>query len=201
MFIETPSFPDTLAYGGVGGPRWLTLIASSPGGGERRTQRWATTRGEWQAGLVNRTSTETLSLLAFFYTIGKGRANGFRFRDFEGGEDTGTDEGLGLGIGSSTTYQLVKHYVLGTHEYQRPIQKPIAGSVTIKVNGTPSTSFTVDTTTGIVTMNATNGAVLTASFLFEVPVRFETDQCQVRYVAPNAYSWDALPLVEIRDIA
>ena len=200
MFIESPSFPDTLAYGGVGGPRWLTLVTSSPTGTERRQPRWTLSRGHWAVTVMHRTSAETLTLLAFFYAIAQGRAHGFRLRDFEGGEDTGTDEPLGTGTGSSATYQLVKRYTLGAQTYSRPITKPISGSLVVKVNGTPTTSFTVNTATGIVTMTATNGATLTASFLFEVPVRFAQDACRIRFVAPNAYTWDAVEMVEIRDI-
>ncbi len=199
MFIESPSFPQLLAYGATGGPRYHTTVTVSQSGSEQRNQAWARPRGVWEVGLVHRSRVETEALLAFFRGVAHGQLHGFRFRDFLPGEETGTAEPLGVGTGSATTYQLVKRYTAGSLTDDRRITKPIAGSVVVFVNGTPTDTFTVDVTTGRLTMTATLGAVLTASFRFEVPVRFANDHIEVRRVAPEVYSIESLQLIEITD--
>ena len=198
MFIEVPSFPDTLAYGGLGGPGFSTSIVALHGGNEQRNQRWRQPKHRWDVGQVNRSLAECETLLAFFYGVAHGRANGFRFKDFLPGESTGTDEPLGTGAGTTTAYQLRKRYTRGSYTFDRTIMKPIAGTVTLKADGSPFTLFDVNTTTGIVHAFADSGAVLTASFQFEVPVRFDVDDIAMQRVAPQVYSWPSIPLIELR---
>jgi uncharacterized protein (TIGR02217 family) len=195
------SLPDTLAYGAQGGALFSTTLPGSPSGFEAPQVNWAVKRGEWELGFLNRTDAETAELIAFFRAVGKGQLNGFRFRDFQAGEDTGTHEGLGYGDGATTTFQLVKWYEEQGFAYQRVIRKPIAGTVEVALNGTPTTAFTVDTTTGVVTLDTAPaaGVLVDASYLFEVPVRFNQDALELARVGPNAVSWNSVRLVEIRD--
>jgi uncharacterized protein (TIGR02217 family) len=65
------------------------------------------------------------------------------------------------------------------------------------VDAAPTDAFTVDYTTGLVTLAAASGAVLTADLLFEVPVRFAQDAIDVRRVASDAYSLESIKLVEL----
>lgn len=201
MFHERPVFTQQLAFGSAGGPGWLTSLAPGPAGWERVEQRWTHPRGRWDVGHMDRTEAESAALLAFFYCIAKGRANGWRFRDFALGESTGLNEPLGTGTGSPQVLQLVKRYTSGAETYDRVIRKPVLGSVRIKANGTPTTAFTVDTTTGLVTITATAAAVLTATYTFDVPCRFDTDQVQMARVDLDRYSWGSIPILELRDAA
>jgi uncharacterized protein (TIGR02217 family) len=61
--------------------------------------------------------------------------------------------------------------------------------------------FTVDVTTGIVTFLAGHipvlGASVRAGFLFDVPVRFDTDYLEVDLSAFTAGALPKIPLVEI----
>ena len=89
--------------------------------------------------------------------------------------------------------------------YQRPIAKPVAGSVRIAVAGTEATAgtdFTVDSTTGLVTFLAGHvpavGAVVSAGFMFDVPVRFDTDYLEVDLSAFAAGAIPKIPLVDIK---
>ena len=109
-------------------------------------------------------------------------------------------------------YQLQKIYADSAQSYARAIQKPIAGTVVVYFAGVAqSTWWTVDTTTGLVTLatSATpaNGAAITADFQFDVPVRFDTDTmaAQSEDIGPAANgvntmlsSWSKIPIVEIR---
>ena len=116
-----------------------------------------------------------------------------------------TDQTIGTGDGASNTFQLVKTYGALYSPYQRPIAKPVAGSVRIAVAGTEATAgtdFTVDSTTGLVTFLAGHvpavGAVVSAGFMFDVPVRFDTDYLEVDLSAFAAGAIPKIPLVEIK---
>jgi uncharacterized protein (TIGR02217 family) len=100
---------------------------------------------------------------------------------------------------------LAKTYGAAHAPYARPIVKPVAGSVRVAVGGveqTESVAFTCDVTTGVVTFlpGHVPGAVaaVQAGFLFDVPVRFDTDYLEVDLSAFAAGSVPRIPLVEIR---
>lgn len=83
---------------------------------------------------------------------------------------------------TATTRQLTKRYgtdkTAGASGYStRKIKKPVAGTVVVAKNGISLTSgqFSVDTTTGIVTIpTALIGDTITAGCEFDFPVRFAT---------------------------
>jgi len=72
----------------------------------------------------------------------------------------------------------------------------------IAVNGVPSTQFSVNLQTGIVTFNVgsipANGAIVTAGFEFDVPVRFDTDSISINLAHFSGGEIPHIPLVEVR---
>jgi uncharacterized protein (TIGR02217 family) len=75
--------------------------------------------------------------------------------------------------------------------------------VRVAVNGVEKmigVDFTVDASTGIVrfTTAPVIGAVLTAGFLFDTPVRFDTDALEIDYAALDTGQIPKIPLLEIR---
>ena len=198
-FLEMAVFPESLAFGAIGGPEYATSVVAGDGGDEHRQATWTYPRHRYQLSLAVRNAADTIALYAFFHAVAKGRANGFRFLDFGAGESVGYIEPIGTGTGASATYQLIKRYTSGATTMDRLISKPISGSVRVFVAGVETTSFTVDTATGIVTMSATASAAITASFRFHVPVRFAADRCVIRRVN-GGYLWEGIELVEVRDI-
>jgi len=89
-----------------------------------------------------------------------------------------------VGDGATTAFQLVKTYGAGHAPYARPIVKPVGGTVRVAVNGVEQasgTGFACDPATGLVTLPAAPpiGAVVTADFAFDVPVRFDTDDLDI----------------------
>jgi uncharacterized protein (TIGR02217 family) len=115
------------------------------------------------------------------------------------------DQVIGLGDGAQTTFQLLKLYGAAHAPYQRPIAKPVAGSVRVSVGGveqSEGTAFTCDAATGIVTFLPGHvpgmSAFVRAGFTFDVPVRFDTDYLEVDLSAFAAGSVPRIPLVEIR---
>lgn len=202
-FVESPSFPETIAWTATGGPRWSTDLFDTQGGYEGRNENWSHYRAKFDVGLVNKSLAETRALLSFFNAVARGRARSFRFKNLVNDDYYGGDEAIGTGDGADLTFQLVRRYTSAAETYDKPIYKPIAGTVTCKLAGVSTTAFTVDTTTGIVTFSVAPGVgvAITASFLFELPMRFDTDGFECTRVDPDLFSWPSIQLVEVRDIA
>jgi len=206
-FIETPRFPDDISYGSRGGPTFATSIIEQDSGSEIRNQHWAYPRHTYDVA-YGVTSFARLENLLSYHHIVAGRAIGFRYKDFLdfkscliSGTPSATNCVIGTGTGALSTFQLYKTYVQGSYTRSRKILKPVIGTVLIAVNGTPSTDFTVDTTTGIVTFTEGNfpagGTSITAGFEFDVPVRFDVDALSINIEDYNAGSI-SIPLIELK---
>lgn len=191
-------FPPKIAYGATGGPQFNTSISTTFGGFEQRNINWLKSRGRWDVSTGLKSQSDMDALQAFFRArFGKGY--GFRFKDWA--DYTATAQTIGTGNGTLTAFQLAKLYVSGAYTYSREIKKPVNGTVKIYKNSILQASgFTIDYTTGIVTFTVapTAGQVISADFEFDVPVRFDTDQIDVRADGPNFFTWDSVPVVEIR---
>ena len=110
---------------------------------------------------------------------------------------------IGIGDGSTTLFQLAKDYASGGESYLRQIDKPVAGSVRIAVDGVElaeGTDFSVDDALGQVVLSTAPSAGLsvTAGFEFDVPVRFDTDVLSVSVASFNAGEIPNVPVVEVR---
>ncbi len=149
-FLEI-QFPNDIAYGSTFGPAWRTDVVRVASGQETRDSRWANPlyRGDVSYGV--KTEDEMNELIAFFHTV-RGRAYGFRFRDW--GDYQATDEALVPDGGP--TVQLRKAYGTGANDYVRKITKPV--SIALKREGTIASAYSLDTTTGIVTLDADSTA-------------------------------------------
>jgi uncharacterized protein (TIGR02217 family) len=204
-------FPLDIALKSAGGPERRTDVVVLGSGREERNARWAHSRRRYDAGYGVKTF-DALSQVVAFFEERRGRLTGFRWRDrldhSSAAPDAGvaaTDQAIGTGDGSTAAFQLVTTYGGAFSPYQRPIVKPVAGSVRVAVDGvvaTEGTAFTVDTTTGVITFLAGHipgtGAAVTAGFLFDVPVRFDTDYLEVDLSAFAAGAIPKIPLIEIR---
>jgi uncharacterized protein (TIGR02217 family) len=203
-------FPLDVALGSRGGPRRLTDIVATGSGREVRNARWAHARRRYEAGLGVRTLARLSEIVAFFEER-RGRLYGFRFRDrlddrsgLPGAAPTPFDQPIGTGDGQTAAFSLAKTYGTGgPAPYVRPIAKPVAGSVVIAVAGRvlAPAEFEADPTTGRVVLDPAAvpapGQALTAGYLFDVPVRFDTDDLIVDLAAFEAGEAPDIPLVEI----
>lgn len=205
-FIET-RLPVRLAFGSTGGVERRTDIVSLASGYEQRSTPWADGRRRYLIGGGVRPLEEAQALVAFFEAR-RGRLTGFRFQDFSdfvssapGAAITALDQPIGTGDGATTTFQLVKAYG-GAGGYVRPIRKPVAGTALVAVAGAAlaTSAFSVDTTTGLVTLAAppAPGQAITAGFQFDVPVRFDADRIDLTLESFEAARLVAVPLLEIR---
>jgi uncharacterized protein (TIGR02217 family) len=204
-------FPLEIALKSAGGPERKTEIVAVGSGREERNARWAHSRRRYDAGYGIKTF-EALSAAVAFFEERRGRLYGFRWRDrldhssaSPGVAVTPNDQAIGTGDGTITDFVLTKTYGSLYAPYARAIVKPVAGSVRVAVDGdevTDGVDFTCDATTGTVSFLSghvpASGAAVTAGFLFDVPVRFDTDYLEVDLSAFAAGAIPKIPLLEIR---
>lgn len=177
-------------FGTVGGREFSTTIIVLGSGYEQRNSNWSQARGRWQIGDRIYDRQELEYLINFFNAV-RGAAIGFRFKDWS--DYKATNQLIGVGSGIATQFQLTKTYNIGNLSTQRIIKKPVSNTTTIQVAGVNQlTGWTLNTTTGIITFNSPPTGNITASFEFDVPVRFEQDKFDHRFDAADPDNGDAL---------
>ncbi|WP_159845872.1 DUF2460 domain-containing protein [Brevundimonas sp. G8] len=202
MAFHEVRLPARLAFGSTGGVERRTEITTLASGFERRSTPWSLGRRRYLIG-ANLRSLDDMAELVAFFEARRGRLYGFRFKDFAdfkscapGGTVSAGDQVLGVGDGTRTAFDLVKRY----GDVERPIAKPVAGSVRAAVGGVEVADFMVDAGTGVVTMANAPGAgvVVTAGFQFDTPVRFDSDRIETTLESFEAGRMAAVPLIEVR---
>jgi uncharacterized protein (TIGR02217 family) len=213
-FVEV-QFPTAISQGATGGARFSTTIQTLSSGFEHRNINWARRRGEWDVSTGLQTQLQCEALLDFFHAR-FGRAWGFRFKDWTDfrvprwASVPGDLFGFPVFFttnGTTGTFQITKVYGDSGGSYVRMIQKPVAGTYAFFNNGAPmaeSTDFSIDITTGIVTLSnaikATTGHQIAGYTEFDTPARFDTDDMKLTITTTEIYAWGPIPIVEIRDI-
>jgi uncharacterized protein (TIGR02217 family) len=120
-----------------------------------------------------------------------------------------TDQLLGIGDGVTRTFQLIKKYERGGQSYTRPITLPVVETVELALNaldpddsGTPGGPYSWDVVrdTGLVIFDhaPSVGLIVTAGFLFDVPVRFLADDSFDRII--SAYQVDGFADLDFTEI-
>jgi uncharacterized protein (TIGR02217 family) len=201
-------FPLDVALGARGGPERATDIVTLASGREERNSRWAHARRRYNAGYGVKSRADMLAVLVFFEER-RGRFHSFLWRDGLDFSSNGTatatalDQAIGIGDGVKVSFKLTKRYGANFDPYLRPITSPVAGSVLVAVAGVglATADFSLDATTGIVTLDVAPGvgAAVTAGFLFDVPVRFDTDRLDVELTSFDAAEAPVIPLIEVRE--
>lgn len=208
-------FPVGISQGAVGGMRFSTSVLALSSGFESRNINWVKSRGEWDVSFGLQTQEQVEQLVDFF-SARRGKAYGFRFKDWTDyrlprWRNTPGDMGgipiLFITTGAQLTFQLTKIYGDAAGTYTRVIAKPVETSVRLLNDGAPmieSVDFTVDYTTGVVTLsNAIGfeaGHNIAGACEFDVPVRFDTDDMKLTITSVEIMAWPSIPVVEIRDI-
>ena len=111
-----------------------------------------------------------------------------------------TDQIRGRGDGVRTDFPLVKSYGSGAGAARRRISRPVAGSVTVSINGAVTGGWTLGPL-GVVrfAVPPAHGADVRAGFLFDVPVRFAEDRLEVSSATWMAGEIAGVPLIEVRE--
>lgn len=209
MGFHEVRFPANLSFGSVGGPERRTDIVALASGFEERNTPWAHARRRFDAGMGLRSMDDLAALVAFFEAR-FGQLHGFRWKDwsdFKSGLPTRgvtfEDQEIARGDGTTRTFTLIKAYVSGPARYERPITKPVRDTVRAGIGGVErfnAQDYLVDHATGAITFNdpPEPGAVVTAGFEFDVPVRFDTDRIAVSVASFQAGEVPQIPVVEVR---
>lgn len=204
-------FPTGISYGSSGGPVFSTARIQTESGVEQRVARWNDPR--WQFNVVEGVKTpEALAELRAFFLARKGPANSFLYKDWQDyhsnptspghtGQPGVADQLIGTGNGSQTAFQLIKTYTSGPTTYTRKISCPVEATVRVWVNNVEIFTFSVNTTTGVVTIASApaSGHAVEASFEFYVPVAFEDDDLITRIDNFGVGGADAIMLMETVD--
>jgi uncharacterized protein (TIGR02217 family) len=209
MSFHEVRFPAALSFGSTGGPERRTEIVALSNGFEERNSPWAHSRRRYDAGLGVRALDDLAEVFAFFEAR-HGQLYGFRWKDWTDFKSclpsavpSALDQAIGTGDGARRDFALGKRYASGPQGYVRPIVKPVEGTVRAAVGGVilaENTDYTVDHATGAISLAVipAAGALVTAGFEFDVPVRFDTDRISASLAGFAAGEIPSIPVVEVR---
>lgn len=210
MFHEI-RFPTRISRGADGGPERRTDVVTLGSGFEERNSRWADSRRSYNAGYGVASLDDLHEVIAFFEER-RGRLHGFRWKDHAdwkscapGEETSALDQQIGVGDGTLAQFQLTKTYGSAFAPWTRAVKKPVAGTVKIAVAGvaqTPVAQFAVNAASGQIVFvgghEPATGAIVTAGFEFDVPVRFDADRLDVNVAGFKHGAIPNIPILEIR---
>ncbi|RSU45339.1 DUF2460 domain-containing protein [Sphingomonas sp. S-NIH.Pt15_0812] len=174
-------------------PHFSTQIVTAAGGAEQRNVGWAEALSHYDVGPGLRSEADIAALLGFFRAR-LGPARGFRLRDpFDW---QGRGEAIGTGDGATRRFALVRRYGAAV----RRITRPVADSVRVAVAGRGAGFQLADGGWVVLDSAPAAGAAVTASFDFDVPVRFAEDRLSVSRATYLAGVAASVPLVELREV-
>lgn len=198
-FIESPRFPENISEGSSGGPEFKTFIFEGSQGHEQATVAWSKAKAKYDVGYGIR-DTEDMDIVRRFFYECRGKAVGFRYKDWA--DFILDEEVIGEGNGVSTVFKIIKTYGT-TNPYVRRIFKPVVDSVSVTVGGVPvedGMGVTIDYTNGTMEFDVApdDEAEIVVSCEFDVPVRFDIDQMSASFEGYQSETWGSIPLVEKR---
>lgn len=211
MNFHEVRFPTNISRGSTTGTERRTQIVALGSGHEERNTNWADSRRFYNAGYGVRTLDDLYKVVEF-YEERRGRLYGFRWKDRLDHKSCKpsqtpqpTDQVIGVGDGARALFQLTKTYGSVHAPWQRDISKPVAGTVRVAVDGIEQqelADFTLDAASGLVTFTPgalpAPGALVTAGFEFDVPVRFDEDKLEINLEHFDAGQIPDIPIREIR---
>lgn len=163
MFLDFV-FPHDISLNSDAATRFNTRVNQVASGYDQRIALWNHPLMEYNVAYGVRTMEQLHDLIRFFRAV-RGQLHSFRFLDHldytstfaeleesRAAPDTSPfDQQIGVGNNVTLTFQLRKNYTFETETTQRPIIKPIEGTVSVGVAGFEIQHWTVDHATGIVT--------------------------------------------------
>jgi len=205
--FDDVAFPIAIGREASLAPVFSTQIVESPSGHEQRSSDWADARLSFDAGPGVRSEADIATLIAFFRAR-RGAARGFRFTDpyddrsgAPGDMPAPTDQRLGIGDGARTEFPLMRYYGEGEEAQARRITRPVPGSIRVAIDGVEASGGWRHAGGGIIAFDRApaTGALLSAGYRFDVPVRFAEDRLEINRATFLAGEAVSVPLVEIRE--
>lgn len=217
-------FPELISWGAAGGQGWLTSVVDFSTGKEQRNQEWTIDRGQWDVAHGVKTQTD-LDELADFFAARRGRAHGFRYKDWSGFRlvdellQNSADDTF-VGDNSTTLFNVVRIYEqtspppasTSVNPYIKRVFKLRGGAgddntiltEAVKLDGVVQDpgDYTVDRDAGTITFDTAPGTnvVPTITAEYDLPARFDVDRMVVRIEDFNAFTWDGIIVKEINPL-
>jgi uncharacterized protein (TIGR02217 family) len=205
--FDDVTFPLAIGRQASVSPAFSTQVVESLSGHEQRSSDWADARLAFDAGPGVRSEADLATLIGFFRAR-RGAARGFRFTDpyddRSGAQDAApgaTDQVIGTGDGATIRFQLVKSYGPAGDPQRRRITRPVAGTIRVALNGTEQASGWTHEGLGVIAFAAAPaaGAVVSAGYRFDVPVRFAEDRIDINRTTFAAGEAPSVPLIEVKE--
>lgn len=204
-------FPQNVSPGSEGLIESLVDVIRNPAGYDVRVKR-----RNWKPRKFNPTfslrqsdgtpDTGKIYDIINFWEAADGPLNTFKFIDRldykscrPNETPTALDVSIGTGDGSTDEFQIRKSYSVGSTTVYRNILCPKASSLLVALNGSPTTSYTVDEETGLITFTSPpgSGVVITAGFVFYCKVRFDMQDLSAVYEGFRVGSVGSVQLIEV----
>lgn len=183
-------------YPCISSPRFKTTIQVSSGGNERSNQDWEHPLHLFILPEAVGRDWPVIDALGKHWKIMRGRHRSFPWRDpldFASCDlakpdvvpaIAAVDQYIGTADGFTNRFQLVKTYSVGAETYQRPITLPVLNSVVVAIDGVlvPAANYSLSRPGGVILFAVPPlqppgppPGIITAGYLFDVAVRFESD--------------------------
>jgi uncharacterized protein (TIGR02217 family) len=190
-------FPEFINVGCEGGPDFLSDIITNKGGYEKRIPYWSS---PIYGFIVSHDlqDDQSMDALEDFFKQGMGNIYPFRFKWWR---DYYVSKEDSLIVRTDTaTLKLHKIYP----NYNKRITKVVPGTFKLYANGVlVQLGFSLDTETGIVTLqtpsNYPSNTVFTFECEFDFWVRFVNQGMRTRIDSYNNNSWTQIEMVEVRE--
>lgn len=188
MIIDNAVLTLDELYAPTGGPAFVTKIQEWGDGSEQRLQCWEYPLSVWQFGgrkLAYSKAIRTWPEIQAFFSAREGKQRGFYYFDWV--DYQGINQGIGVGDGTRTQFQIVKTYPSFATALIRKIYRIVQDSLTVRLNDAIFLDYSVNLLTGLITFNdpVPNGTTITADFEFYVPARFLTDSLESRLLTEH----------------
>ncbi|HEY3919457.1 MAG TPA: DUF2460 domain-containing protein [Stellaceae bacterium] len=185
---------------------WKTRLQEAVSGKETRIADWSYPRHQWtlgfdflRQGALSGASYAEFAALAGFFDLRQGSYDSFLYADADDNAVAG--QGLGIGDGTTTSFQLVR----GFGGFVEPILAPNAVSA-VYLNGVAQSpgGYTVDgwgaSAPGTLVFSAApaDGATISADISFSFPCRFAADQMDFEKFMASLYSAKKVTFVSLK---
>lgn len=210
--IDAVRLPLDIETGAMLGPTFSTGVVPLSSGAEQRNQNWDQERFKANVayGVMRKDNPDDVEdgwrRIVDFFRARRGRARGFLFRDWT--DYQAVNENLYVTPDFNyATMQLAKRY----DTYIRRITRPSAQTIQLTMAGEPypqaggmvagqnMPGWNLDPK-GIIRFNASLGVFagnVKATFQFDIPVRFDSDELQVSLLYSEAGSIPSVDVIQV----
>ena len=205
-FVEERISDGEIIKNSTGGPAFSTRVNKTGNASEQRNINWDYAIWKGQLGERMLLTKQMDTLLAFFHAR-RGKAVGFRHKDWADYKATRAQGTLESIPNSGFGYQLFKTYPTSAGvPPKRKILKPVDGTVQVFDAGTNAViAANVDYATGVVHLQQAPAGLLSWSGEFDVPVRFDVDELLPQFMQhdpstqQSLFQVFSLPIVELKN--